>query len=535
MNFNFNDYPYPSKRRVVFSKNGMIASSNPYTVLAGQKILMKGGNAIDAALACGISMPVCEPTSNGLGSDLFAIISFNNKLYGLNSSGRSPKNISLEKLKNRGYKDIPKYGADSVTTPGAVGGWFELHKKFGKISLEEIFEPALEYAEEGFALSAKVADLWEREVKKYMGLKNIPGLDEFFKTFTLDGKAPKAGDIVKNKYLFKTLEEILKTRGESFYKGGLAEKVSKTIGNLGGFLNKDDLEDFRTSWVHPISINYRGYDIWEMPPNGHGIIVLMALNILKNFELTNREDSKTIHRIIEAIKLAMADGAEFISDPKSMKYKIEDLLSEDYGSLRAREIGKDSIFARAGLPANPSTVYMAASDRDGNMISLIQSNYDGFGSGIVVKDTGISLNNRLANFSFKENHVNTLEGGKLPYHTIIPGFITKDARPLGPFGIMGAFMQPQAHVEVITNLIDFSLNPQVALDAPRFMWTGDKNVEIEVDFSEKIIDDLKNRGHKIILKNDYTNMGRGQIILRNKNGVYFAGTEKRTDGFIGIY
>lgn len=535
MSFNFNEYPYPSRRRVIFSNKAMVATSNPSAALAGVEIFRKGGNAVEAALATAISMPVVEPTCNGLGSDLFAIIFYKKKLYGINGSGRSPRSISIKALKERGLNKIPFFGPCSINTPGAVGAWFEIYNKFGKLPIEEIFKPAISYARDGFALSPKVAKLWDDEVKKYSSLKNIQGLEEFFEQFTNDGKAPKAGNIVKNENLKATLEEILATRGESFYRGELAEKIDKYIRECGGYLSKSDLENYKALWVKPISINYRGIDVWEMPPNGHGITVLMTLNILKNFSLESREDPQTLHRIIEAIKVSMSDTAEHITDPSSMRYTTSELLSEAYADERRKLIKNTAKKFSAGVPFSPSTVYIATADEEGNMVSLIQSNYNGFGSGLVVPGASISLNNRAANFSFMEDHVNALSGGKLPYHTIIPGFLTKAGKALGPFGIMGGFMQPQAHVQVLTNMIDFNLNPQAALDAPRFMWTGDKRVEIEMDYPKYLLNNLKTRGHDLIIKSDYTDMGRGQIILRMDNGVYIGATEKRTDGYIGIY
>ena len=535
MEFNFNSYPYSSRRGVVFSNKSMVATSNPSAALAGIEILRKGGNAIEAALAAAISMPVVEPTCNGLGADLFAIISYKNKLYGINGSGRSPKKISIQALREKSYEDMPFFGVDSVNTPGAVGAWFEIYNKFGKLPLKEIFEPAINYAKNGYALSPKVAKLWDDEVNKYKNLKDICGLEEFFKVFSDKGKAPKAGDIVKNDNLKNTLEEILETEGKSFYSGDLARKISTSVKDLGGFLDIDDLKAYKPLWVDPISTKYKGYDIWEMPPNGHGVSVLMALNILNKLTLTDREDPKTLHKIIEAIKIAMTDGKTYISDPSFMKKRVDELLSDEYAEKRKKLIGTCAKNYKNILPISPSTVYMATADSEGNMVSLIQSNYNGFGSGIVVPTTGIALNNRLANFSFDSNSVNALSGGKLPYHTIIPGFISKDNEAIGPFGIMGGFMQPQAHVQVLTNMIDFNLNPQAALDAPRFLWTGDKNVEIEMDYGNYMINTLKEFGHNMIIRSDYTDMGRGQIILRLENGTYVGATEKRTDGYIGIY
>lgn len=530
MNFDYNKYPYPSTRRVVFGKKGMVATSSPYATSAGAKILLEGGSAIDAALAISMTLPVVEPTGNGLGSDMFALIYFEGKLYGMNSSGRSPKNISIDALKKKGYDKMPSCGVNVVNTPGLIGGVMKLHEDFATVSLDKIFEPAISYAEEGFAVTPQIAKLWQESVDKYKNL-NRQEFNEFFKTFTIDGRAPRAGEVFACKDMAETLREIRDTKGKSFYEGSLAEKISNEVKRLGGFLNADDLKNFTPKYVEPISTNYRGLDIWEIPPNGHGISVLMALNILNKMELKDRRDPATMHKIVEAIKLSLTDAKTFVADPDSMEIKIKELLSEEYAENRRAEIKDYAIIPNSYAIKSSDTVYFATADKYGNMVSMIQSNYAGFGSGIVVPKTGIALNNRVENFYFEEGLANSLAGGKLPYHTIIPGFMTKYGEALGAFGIMGAFMQPQAHVQVLMNMLDFNLNPQAALDAPRIMWTGDKNIELECDFDSDIIDELKKRGHHVNVISDFKNMGRGQIILK-KDDVYIGGTEKRTDSNI---
>ncbi|MDU2109139.1 MAG: gamma-glutamyltransferase family protein [Peptoniphilus rhinitidis] len=531
--FDYNKYPYHSTRRVIFGKNGMVATSSPYATSAGAKILLDGGNAIDAALAVSMTLPVVEPTGNGLGSDMFAIIFYNGKLYGINASGRSPKNISIDALKKKGYDSMPSCGINVINTPGLIGGFMKLHKDFSTMSLDKVFEPAISYAEEGFAVTPQIAKLWKENCEKYKRL-NRDEFSEFFKTFTVDGNAPKAGEIFRAKDMANTLIEIADTSGKSFYNGRLAEKISDEVERLDGFLDFNDLKSFNPSYVNPISTNYRGIDIWEIPPNGHGISVLMALNILSEMELKDRRDPNTIHNIIEAIKLSLTDAKAYVADPKDMKIKIEELLSDNYARKRRGEIKDNAIIPEEYAIKSSDTVYFATADKYGNMVSMIQSNYSGFGSGIVVPSTGIALNNRVENFYFKAGLANSLEGGKLPYHTIIPGFMTRDEEALGAFGIMGAFMQPQAHVEVLTNMIDFNLNPQAALDAPRIMWTGDKKIDVECDFYSEIIEGLKSHGHDVNVVSDFKNMGRGQIILK-KDDVYIGGTEKRTDSNIFAY
>lgn len=533
MKFDYNSYPYPSTRRTIFGKNGMVATSSPYATSAGAKILLEGGNAVDAALAASMTLPVVEPTGNGLGSDMFALIYFEGKLYGMNASGRSPKNISIEKLREKGYDKMPSCGVNVINTPGLIGGVMKVYEDFASLSLDKIFEPAISYAEEGYPVTPQIAKLWGESVEKYKNL-NRDEFEEFFKSFTINGRAPRAGEVFKSPDLARTLREIRDTKGESFYRGGLAEKIASEVERLGGFLSLDDLREFEASYVDPISTNYKGIDIWEIPPNSHGISVLMALNILSEMKIKDREDPKTFHKIIEVIKLSLTDAKTYVADPAKMKIEIERLLSKDYADDRRKKISDRAKSPEAFKINSSDTVYFATADKDGNMVSMIQSNYAGFGSGIVVPGTGISLNNRIENFYFEEGLANSLEGGKLPYHTIIPGFMTKNKEALGAFGIMGAFMQPQAHVQVLMNMIDFNLNPQAALDAPRIMWINDKKIQVEKDFKPEIIDELKNLGHEVEVVSDFKNMGRGQIILKDKD-VYIGGTEKRTDSNIFSY
>lgn len=533
MKFDYNSYPYPSTRRTIFGKNGMVATSSPYATSAGAKILLEGGNAIDAALAASMTLPLVEPTGNGLGSDMFALIYFEGKLYGINASGRSPENISIEKLREKGYDRMPSCGVNVINTPGLIGGVMKIYEDFASLSLEKIFEPAISYAEEGYPVTPQIAKLWGESYEKYKNL-NREEFNEFFKSFTLDGRAPRAGEVFKSPDMARTLREIRDTKGQSFYRGELAEKIVGEVERLGGFLSLDDLKTFEPRYVDPISTNYKGIDIWEIPPNGHGISVLMALNILSEMEIENREDPKILHKIIEAIKLSLTDAKSYVADPDKMKIEIARLLSKDYAHDRRSKIADRAKTPEAFKIKSSDTVYFATADKDGNMVSMIQSNYAGFGSGIVVPGTGITLNNRVENFYFEEGLANSLEGGKLPYHTIIPGFMTKDKEALGAFGIMGAFMQPQAHVQVLMNMIDFNLNPQAALDAPRIMWIEDKKIQVENDFKPEIIDELKKLGHEVEVVSDFKSMGRGQIILKDKD-VYIGGTEKRTDSNIFSY
>ncbi|WP_374193878.1 gamma-glutamyltransferase family protein [Alkalihalobacillus sp. BA299] len=515
----------------------MVATSQPLAAQAGLQILKEGGNAIDAAIATAACLTVVEPTSNGIGSDAFALVWVKGELHGLNASGQAPQNLTLEAVSEAGYKEeMPKYGLIPVTVPGAPGAWAELSKKFGKLPLTQVLAPAIEYAENGYPLSPTLAKYWEKAYKQFS--KKLKG-EEFtpwFDTFTPNGKAPKAGEMWSSKGHADTLRLIAETNAEAFYKGELADKIDAFSKQHGGFIRKSDLAAFTPEWVKPISVNYRGYDVWEIPPNGQGLIALQALNILKGFDFNAKEDVETYHKQIEAIKLAFIDGLKYITQADSMSVSVEELLSEQYAATRRSLIGDKALTPEPGEPPKGGTVYLSTADGEGNMVSFIQSNYMGFGSGIVIPGTGISLQNRGNNFSLDPTHDNYLEPGKKTYHTIIPGFLTKDGEAVGPFGVMGGFMQPQGHVQVIMNTIDFHLNPQASLDAPRWLWTEDKTVLVEPHFPDHIAKALARKGHNIKRSLDEGGFGRGQIIWRdNKSGVLSGATEPRTDGEVASW
>ncbi|MFV9510856.1 gamma-glutamyltransferase [Tepidibacillus sp. LV47] len=528
-------YPYSSQRMSVYAKNGMVATSQPLAAQAGLDILKKGGNAIDAAIATAACLTVVEPTSNGIGGDAFALVWTKGTLYGLNASGPSPKSISLELVKKAGYHEMPKFGFFPVTVPGAPSAWAILSERFGQLPLTEVLRPAIEYAEKGFPISPALGKYWEKAFQIYKANLKEEQFKAWFQTFAPKGRAPRIGEIWRSLDHAKTLQSIAETKAESFYRGELAEKIHQFSKRYGGFIRKEDLETYKAEWVEPIKVNYRGYDVWEIPPNGQGLVALMALNILKGFEFTEKETINTYHKQIEAIKLAFADGKTYITDAKKMKVKVEDLLSEAYAEERRKLIGEKALEPKPFKPAKGGTVYLATADGQGNMVSYIQSNYMGFGSGLVVPGTGISLQNRGHNFSLNPAHVNALEPCKKPYHTIIPGFLTKDNQPIGPFGVMGAFMQPQGHVQVIMNTIDFHMNPQAALDAPRWQWLEGKKVEFEHTVPVHIVDSLARMGHQTNWAMGSGNFGRGQIIWRNEHGVLVGGTEPRTDGTIAAW
>ena len=528
----FNVYPYPSKRYVKYGINGMCATSNHLAAQAGLDTLKKGGNAFDAAIAMATCLTVLEPQSNGIGGDAYAILTTpDGKMYGLNSTGCAPELISAQKVKDQGLDAMPKFGFTPVTVPGIPAAWAAVNSRFGKLPLTEVMKPAITYANEGQAVSYKLS----QSIKSYTKTleKNVGKENEFkfwHDTFMPDGRAPEPGEIFCNKGAGRTLELIANSNAEEFYKGELADKIDAFSKEFGGYIRKSDLEKHEAMWVEPVSARYRGYDVWEIPPNGQGIVALMALNILNNFEPHERDNIESIHREIEAIKIAFSDGQRYITDPRYMKVKTEDLISPAYGAERAKLIGKNAILPEPGILPRSGTVYLCAADGEGNMISYIQSNYMGFGSGLVVPGTGIQLQNRGNTFSLDENHDNYLLPGKRTYHTIIPGFLTKDGKPVGPFGVMGGFMQPQGHVQVIRNFVDCNMNPQACLDAPRWQWMKGMEVTFERGFGDHILEALKNKGHEVRYEFVRDGFGRGQMIFRTPYGTLMGGTEPRCEG-----
>ncbi len=543
MNFIPTYQPYKSIRYPVYAKNGMVCTSSSLAASAGLSILQNGGNAIDAAVATASALTVTEPSANGIGGDCFALIWIEKekKLYGLNSSGISPKNISIQKIRDKHGDKIegdkmPLFGWSATMVPGAPAGWAAMSEKFGNLSLEKTLLPAVNYARNGYPASANLAKMWKRATMRFKELlKDEEEFKNWFNTFVPNDNIPNAGDIIKLPYHANTLEEIGKTNAISFYKGRLMEKIVAESDKFGGFFTKEDFINYSPAWVEPISVNYKGYDICEIPPNGQGIVALMALNMLKEFDFKEKESVETFHKQFEAIKIAFADGKKHITDPAYMNFDYKDLISDEYGKHRAKQITNEVQSPCPELPPKSGTVYLCTADGEGNMVSLIQSNYMGFGSGVVVSDTGISMQNRGADFSLDENATNSLQGGKKTYHTIIPGFIKKDGEAIAPFGVMGGYMQPQAHVQVAMNLIDFNLNPQQALDAPRWQWTKDTTFMVEDTFSNEIAKQLAAKGHKIEVALDNVSFGRGQIIIKLENGVLVGGTEGRTDSNIACY
>ncbi len=528
---------YLSERFPTYGRRGMVATSNALAAQAGLEMLKKGGNAVDAALAAAACLTVCEPTSNGIGGDAFAIVAFGGGLYGLNASGPAPQGISLEALVKRGCQELPRYGFVPLNVPGAPAGWVALSKRFGRLPLTDVLAPAIFYAEEGYAVSPVLAQQWKRAFEIYQKRLQGDEFTEWFNTFAPEGRAPRAGELVRLPGHGKSLRQIAETMGEAFYKGEIAERLDVFSRQYGGFLRATDLERYEAEWVEPISTEYRGLEVWEIPPNGQGIVALMALNILKGFEFSTDDKNSplTYHRQIEALKLAFAAAQSTVTDPRYMEVTVEELLSDAWADEQRRSIGSSALMPPRSEETKGGTVYLAAADTDGNMVSLIQSNYMGFGSGLVVPGTGVALHNRGHNFSFDPDHPNCLAPGKKPYHTIIPGFLTQNGRPLGPFGVMGGFMQPQGHVQVVMNLADFGHNPQAALDWPRFQWIKGRKVDLEKTVPSSTETQIEQMGHEVTVTEGNSGYGRGQIICRTDNGTFVGGTESRVDGTVAVW
>ena len=534
LSFDALHYPYASRRNVVYAKRGMVATSQPLAAQAGLQVLQAGGNAIDAAIATAAALTVVEPSANGIGGDAFALVWHQGQLHGLNASGPAPQGMTLEKITAQGLTEVPKYGPLAVTVPGTPASWAALAGRFGRLPLSRSMAGAIELAQDGFPVSPSVAYAWQQATKVFHQQLKGDHFRSWFDTFSPE-RPPLAGEIWRSSAHAQTLQSIAETNAESFYRGPLAERIASFVQSAGGYLSEQDLADFRVDWCDPISVNYRGYDVWEIPPNGHGLVALMALNILKGFEFTDRDSLLTHHRQIEALKLAFADGFAHIGDPAHMRVSVADLLGESYARERRALIGERATLPLPGEPARGGTVYLSTADSEGNMVSLIQSNYMGFGSGMVVPGTGIALHNRGNNFSLEAGHPNCLAPGKRPYHTIIPGFLTKDGQAVGPFGVMGGFMQPQGHVQMVMNTVDFGLNPQASLDAPRWEWEAANRVNIERATPEHLYHGLARLGHDVTWSNNRIAFGRGQIIWRNAEGVLCGGTEPRTDGSIAAW
>jgi gamma-glutamyltranspeptidase/glutathione hydrolase len=527
-----------ASRSEVIAKNGMVASSQPLATQIGLDILKKGGSAVDAAIAVDAALGLMEPTGSGIGGDLFAIVwnAKEKKLYGLNASGRSPLTLTLDYFRKNKINKIPASGPLPVSVPGCVDGWFELHKKFGKLSMTEILSPAIKYAEEGFPETELIA-FYLQSVNRTM--KQFPNITE---TYTVNGKVPEKGDIFKNPFLANTYRKIAKGGRDEFYKGDIARTIAAFMKEQGGFITYEDLASHISEWVEPVSTNYRGYDVWELPPNGQGIATLQMLNIIEGFDFSKIEygSAEHLHIVNEAKKLVFEDVAKYYADPAFSKVPVAQLLSKKYAAARRALINlKMAGQYVAGDPDHSGTVYMTTADKDGNMVSLIQSNFRGMGSGMVPPKLGFMLQDRGELFNLEEGLPNSYAPGKRPFHTIIPGFVTKDGNPFMSFGVMGGDFQPQGHVQVLMNFIDFKMNLQEAGDAPRYEHVGSSSVTgepakgtgeilVESGFNFEQIQKLMSMGHKIGFGGYYG--GYQAIMYDPKKKVYFGASESRKDG-----
>jgi gamma-glutamyltranspeptidase/glutathione hydrolase len=530
-------------RSVVMAPHGMVATSHPLVTQIALDILKQGGSAVDAAIAANAALGLMEPTGNGMGGDLFAIVwdAKSKSLHGLNASGRSPQSLSQEWFHENGHEKVPSYGPLPVSVPGAVDGWFQLHGRFGKLPMSQLLQPTIDYARNGHPVHETVQQAWEVYVGR---LSKYPG---YVEQMTVDGRAPRVGEMWKNPNLANTLEIIAKEGRDAFYKGDIARVIGEYMQENGGFLSYEDMVAHHGEWVEPQSVNYRGYDVWELPPNGQGIAALQMLNLIEPYDIASMGfgSADYVHLFIEAKKIAYEDRARFYADPDFSDIPVSELLSKEYAAERGKLLDMkeaadeyphgDPLALRDG-----DTIYLTTADADGNMVSLIQSNYRGMGSGMTPPGLGFILQNRGELFNLQPDHANSFEPGKRPFHTIIPAFITKDGKPWISFGLMGGGMQPQGHVQIVANLIDFGMNLQEAGDAPRIHHIGSSQptgqtmddggiVNLETGFDYEVIRDLMSRGHTIqFARGPYG--GYQAIMLDTETGVYHGASESRKDG-----
>lgn len=531
MNF---DIAFPSRRSNVIARNGLVATSQPLAAQAGVDILRQGSNALDAAIATVAALCVLEPCSTGIGGDAFALIwsAADKKLYGLNASGPAPAALSADYIRAQGHTEFPALGGLAVTVPGSLRGWQLALDKFGTQDLATLLKPAIHYARDGYAVSERIAKQWSRSVEK------MSAHPDSKRVWLPHGRAPEAGEIFRNPEFAATLQALVDHGIDNFYQGEIGRQIADCVQAAGGFLTQQDLINYQAEWVEPISIDYRdGYRFYEIPPNGQGLTALLALNLIKGIDVKGMGHGtpEQTHLYMEAIKLAFADAHAYIADPKKADVPVEALLSEEYTAARRALIQPNSALTpHAGDPQQRGdTVYLTVADSEGNMVSWIQSLYMGFGSGLTAGTTGVQLQNRGANFTLEKGHPNEAAGGKRPFHTIIPGFITKNGDAWASFGVMGGFMQPQGHLQVGSNLVDFGMSPQAALDAPRFFWQKGMEFGLEAPFGDDIITAMRDLGHDLLPADKAANLhyGGGQVIVRNpETGVLIGGSEPRNDG-----
>ncbi len=529
------NYKYSSRRSASLGLNGTVATSNPLAANAGLDILKKGGHAVDAAVCAASVLNVVEPMSTGVGGDVFALVydSSTKSVEALNGSGKSSIKTDINKLKEFGLDSIPLDGQHSglaVSVPGCVDAWDQLLDKYGTFSLDSVLAPAIDYAQDGFGVSEITANSWKQSELKL----SINGRCEFLPS----GSAPKFGDKVLLPQLCKTLKGISENGKSFIYQGSLPEKISSYVKKFSGWICEEDFVKHTCSWVKPISSTYRGYDIWECPPNGQGIAALIALNIIENIDFSDASivPSLQLHYKIEAMKIAFKDALWYVADPEKIKIPVEELLSKSYAKQRFSQIKENQAnteYSRGNFKQSGDTVYVSVIDGNGNACSFINSLYEAFGTGLVVPDTGIVLQNRGALFSTDPEHPNFLEPAKKPYNTIIPGMVTRNSNLVSSFGVMGGFQQPQGHLQVVSNMIDFGMNPQEALDSARFRISiEDETVFAEDSFNQEVISGLKSKGHSVSVISGVKRgfFGGGQIINRNNEGVLIGGSDPRKDG-----
>lgn len=536
--------PFATRSEVI-APHAMAATSHPLATQVALDIMRAGGNAIDGAIAANATLGLMEPTGNGIGGDLFAIVwdAKSKKLYGLNASGRSPKSLTLGYFLENGHQKVPSHGPLPVSVPGTVDGWFELHDRFGKLSMKKVLAPAIDYANDGFPVTELIAYYWNRSVPL---LEKYPGFSDIYMP---NGRAPQKGEMFRNPALARTYQTLAKNGRDAFYKGDIARVISKYMKEQGGFLSMEDLADHRSEWVEPESTNYRGYDVWELPPNGQGIAALQILNILEAYDLASmgHDSPGYVHLFTEAKKLAFEDRARYYADMDFYQTPVEKLLSKHYADERRQLINADRAAKSypAGELEHGDTIYLTVADSDGNMVSLIQSNYRGMGSGMTPPGLGFILQDRGELFSLTQGHPNVFEPGKRPFHTIIPAFVTKDGKPWVSFGLMGGGMQPQGHAQIVINLIDFGMNLQEAGDVARIRHDGSSEptdeimndggtLYLESGFSTATVRKLAKMGHRI--GTSAGGYGGYQAIMRDhKNNVYIGASESRKDGHAAGY
>jgi gamma-glutamyltranspeptidase/glutathione hydrolase len=507
-------------RKPMHAARGAVATAQPLAASAGLDVLRRGGNAVDAAIATAVTLTVVHPGSNDIGADLFAIVWDGQRLHGLNASGRSPQALTPDRLTERGWP--------SVTVPGAPAGWRDLHTRFGRLPFADLFSDAIALAERGFPVSTTIAHHWRRGAALHATLSG-PECAQWPAVFTPGGAAPVAGQIFTNPAAGRTLRLIAGTAAEAFYTGEIADAIAAHSAATGGLLSADDLAGHTNLWVDPLSVRYRGHEVWELPPNGQGLAALLALSIMDGLA------EVPAHVQIEAMKLGFADAHAYVADPEHAPAPLAGLLDASYVESRRKLIGETAGTPAAGEPARGGTVYLCTADADGMMVSLIQSSYMGFGSYVVIPGYGFGLQNRGAGFSRDPDHPNAAGPGRRPFHTIIPGFLTRGGQPVGPFGVMGGHMQPQGHVQVISATLDRGLDPQAALGEPRWYWDRGRRVLVEPELDPAVVADLTARGHEVTVVDDRTVMGNGQAIWRLPDGGYVAGSEPRADGMAAIY